>query len=267
MSFSQARPRTGIKSVGCLLRAVSLMLAVTSFSTRAHSQNAASAGGSGATSAASAASAGPIALTLKLPLILPGIGLDITGAINHYLDARVGYSDLPYTYRKSGTLSASNGGFGYSGQSEDSAWDLLLDYKPFEGTFRITGGIYGPNVGFKVTGVPTQTGTFTINNDSYSTSDVNGLRGKAGWYNIAPYVGLGRDGFNKASKAHPFYFSFDVGVILARPKGTLNYTCTAAATICSDLATDVSAQQNKLNATLGSVSVLPLVQLGVGYRF
>jgi hypothetical protein len=259
------QPRQGAAAgVGSLLWAISLVLAVTSFSARADSQNAASADGSAATPAATA---GPIAVTLKFPLILPGVGIDVTGAFNRYLDARVGYSDLPYTYHKSGTLSQSNGGFGYSGQSEDSAWDLLLDYKPFGGTFRVTGGIYAPNVGLKVTGVPTQAGTFTINGDTYSTSDVNNLRGKAGWYNVAPYVGLGRDGFNKASKEHPFYFSFDVGVILARPQGTLNYTCMATAAICSNLATDVTAQQSKLNATIGSITVLPLVQLGVGYRF
>lgn len=260
----EASMRRRFQRVAGLLCAISLLLALPCFPADAESQNTASADGSGA---ASAASAGPIALTLKLPLILPGLGVDITGAINRYLDVRAGYSDLPYTYRKSGTLSASNGGFGYNGQSEDSAWNLLLDYKPFGGTFHVTGGVYGPRTGLKVTGIPTAAGTFTINNDSYSTSDVSNLRGKAGWYNVTPYVGIGRDGFNKASKAHPFFFSFDVGVILARPKGTLNYTCTATAAICSDLATDVTAQQKKLNSTIGSVSVLPLVQLGVGYRF
>lgn len=64
-----------------------------------------------------------------------------------------------------------------------------------------------------------------------------------------------------------FYFSFDVGVILARPKGTLNYTCTASAAICSNVATDVAAQKSKLDTTIGSVTVLPLLQFGVGYRF
>ncbi|HEX4024287.1 MAG TPA: hypothetical protein VHX52_06220 [Steroidobacteraceae bacterium] len=264
MHSSQGGQKTVTQGAASLLWATALMLAVTSFSALAQSQNAASADGSGATGTASAA---PIAVTLKFPVILPGVGIDVTGAFNHYLDARVGYSDLPYTYHKSGTLSASNGGFGYSGQSEDSAWDFLLDYKPFGGTFRLTGGIYGPNEGLKVTGVPTQAGTFTINGDAYSTTDVNNLRGKAGWYNVSPYVGLGRDGFNKASKNHPFYFSFDVGVILARPKGTLNYTCTASAAVCSNLATDVAAQQNKLDTTIGSITVLPLLQVGVGYRF
>lgn len=264
MHLNQGRQKTAIPGARSLLCAIGLTLAVTSFSVHADSQSAASADGSSATAAAAAS---PIAVTLKLPLILPGVGIDVTGAINRYLDARVGYSDLPYTYHKSGTLSQSNGGFGYSGQSEDSAWDLLLDYKPFGGAFRVTGGVYGPNVGLKVTGVPTTAGTFTINGDTYSTSEVNNLRGKAGWYNVAPYVGLGRDGFNEASKDHPFYFSFDVGVILARPKGTLSYACTASAAICSELATDVATQQSKLDATIGSITVLPLLQLGVGYRF
>ncbi len=264
MNSSRGRQPTARPGAVRLPWAMSLILAATSFSAHAQSQSAQSAGGSGAAPAASAA---PIAVTLKFPVILPGVGIDVTGAVNRYLAARAGYSDLPYTYHKSGTLSQSNGGFGYTGQSEVSAWDLLLDYKPFGGAFRLTGGVYGPNVGFKVTGAPTQAGTFTINGDTYSTSEVSNLRGKVGWYSVAPYVGLGRDGFNKASEAHPFYFSFDVGVILARPKGTLSYTCTAVAAVCAQLATDVVAQENKLDATIGGVTVLPLLQLGVGYRF
>ncbi|MGH8142860.1 MAG: hypothetical protein ACREU2_10140 [Steroidobacteraceae bacterium] len=259
MHISQGRQNTVIQGAASLFWATGLMLAITSFSAHADS-----ADGSSATPAASAA---PIAVTLKVPLILPGAGIDVTGAFNRYLDARVGYSDLPYTYHKSGTLSQSNGGFGYTGQSQNSAWDLLLDYKPFGGTFRVTGGIYGPNVGLKVTGVPTQVGTFTINGDTYSTSEVSNVRGKAGWYSVAPYLGLGRDGFNNASSAHPFYFSFDVGVIIARPKGTLSYVCTASTGICSQLTSDVAAQETKLNATIGGISVLPLLQFGVGYRF
>jgi hypothetical protein len=258
----QSMMRLGVRSLlgvcGCLLP-VAVPFAY------AQSTDTGSADTSTAATAVSTPS--PIALTLKVPLILPGVGIDVTGALNRYLDARAGYSDLPYTYRKSGTLSQSNGGLAYAGESQDSAWDLLIDYKPFGGTFRLTGGVYGPNIGLKVTGVPTQTGTFTINGNTYSTNEVSDLHGKAGWYSVAPYLGLGRDGFNNASAAHPFYFSFDLGVMLARPKNTLNYTCTAPATACSQLASDVAAQQSKLNATIGSVTVLPLLQVGIGYRF
>ena len=103
----QDRRRTAIARAGIPLSAISLMLALALFVAPAESQAATSADGAGA---AAVASAGPIAVTLKFPLILPGVGIDVTGGFNRYLDARAGYSDLPYTYRKSGTLSQSNGG-------------------------------------------------------------------------------------------------------------------------------------------------------------
>lgn len=192
-----------------------------------------------------------------------GAGIDLTYGINEYFKLRGGYSQMDFSRNFTSNGSQFNGSLKLGG------WDLLVDAHPFANGFRITAGGYIPTTQLGLTGVTTGAGTYTINGNTYSASQINSVNGNAKYSGVKPYLGLGYDGFNSATTGG-FYFTSDVGVIFSgTPKVTLSANCSAgtAPSTCAQLNTDIAAQQQSINSTLSKYNVLPVLQLGAGYRF
>lgn len=219
-------------------------------------------GVSGATFAQESATiASPFGISAKAGTM--GAGIDLTYGINEYFKLRGGYSQMDFS------RNFTSNGSQFNGKLKLGGWDLLVDAHPFANGFRVSAGAYIPSTQLNLTGTPTGSATYTINGNSYSTSQVNSLAGSAKYSGIKPYLGLGYDGFNSATNGG-LYFTSDVGVIFSgAPKVALSANCAAgtAPSTCTQLNTDIAAQQQSINSTLAKYNLLPVVQLGVGYRF
>jgi hypothetical protein len=188
-----------------------------------------------------------------------GLGADIGFGLIPTLAARVGYSGLSY----STTIDETD--IDYDSKLRLSNLHLLLDWSPL-GPFRLTGGFVVNDNKVDVTGRPTG-GTYTINGVSYPATAVGSLSGSIKSGNrMAPYLGIGYG--NVSGFGVNFYF--DLGVMLqGSPTANLGVTCGTAlsATQCSQLRTDVAAEQARLQNEIKNFKVYPVANIGVTIGF
>ncbi len=190
-----------------------------------------------------------------------GFGVQVaTALIPGTLDAAVGLNR--FNYSRSGVYTSSGDDIPYSGNLRFQTIPVLLDYYPFHGVFRITGGMMvNQNDISAVAGGGS--GTYTINGDTYTAQQVGTLTAHVGWRRIAPYLGIGWG--SKAARHSGFSMGFDVGVLMTgSPDVTLNASGSASD---QPLANDVAAAQAKANSQASSYRFWPVIGLRVGYAF
>lgn len=207
----------------------------------------------GAASAAQAAGVGLRAGTT-------GVGGDLGFSLMPTLSARVGYSGLSYS--RDVDVTDVN----YDGKARLSNLNLLLDFSPLPGPFRLTGGLILNDNKVDITGRPTN-GTYTLNGNVYSASTIGSLSGEVKSGNrAAPYLGIGYG--NVAGLGVNFYF--DLGIMFqGTPSASLSATCGAGvpATLCSQVQRDASAEQVKLQNEISGFKYYPVANIGVTIGF
>lgn len=189
-----------------------------------------------------------------------GLGVDFIAAINDNFKVRAGYSTYEYN------TNHTEEDIDYDAKLRLAGFSLLADYHPWAGGFRVTAGGYSPK--HRISGVAKYSGaasTVTVNGRDYSSSDLQNLNLDAKWKGFRPYLGLGYDGFNKTKAG--LFFTADVGVIFSgSPSVNLNANCVNAA-LCELAAADIAAEERKLRDDINGAKYLPVVQVGIGYRF
>jgi hypothetical protein len=176
---------------------------------------------------------------------------------------------IPVTENVSGRLSLSKYNYAFQTTSDlikfDSTLKLgsaaaLVDWHLFTGVTHLTAGLIYNNNEFDMTATPT--GSYTINGNTYSASQVGTLNANITFNKIAPYLGFGWS--SRASKTG-FSFKSDIGVMFqGSPKSSMTASGAAAG---SQLAADVAAQQAKLDADMESYKLYPVISVGVAYAF
>jgi len=193
-----------------------------------------------------------------------GIGLDYNIALGQSFSARVGYSGLNYNH------SVSTSDVDYDGTLKLSMLSGLLDWYPFHGGFHLTVGAVGNGTKLDVTGTPAAGGSYTINGNTYTSSDVGSLSGQLKFGNsVAPYVGLGWG--NPVGHSH-LHFLVDIGAIYGgTPSVSLTAHCGPAIPTgspeCTQLQSDVQAERLKLQNDVTIIKWYPVFNLGLAYRF
>ena len=125
---------------------------------------------------------------------------------------------------------------------------LLGDWYPSTGGFRLTGGLVANNNKITVAG------TGNVNNKPATiNSEIKMSDG------ITPYLGLGYS--TKPKDAKGFGFVFDLGVMLQKP------TATLAATGVGVTQADIDAQLVKVQDAIDKLKVFPVFGIGVSYSF
>lgn len=171
------------------------------------------------------------------------------------LDVRAGFSGLNYNY------STTTSGVDYSGKMKLETVSVLGDWHPFEGGFRVTGGLFQNGNKFDLTG-NAASGNFTFNNNTYTAAQAGTVTASVAFPSVAPYIGFG---WGDDSPTTGFHFTSDVGVMYqGRPSATI--TATGAATNAA-LAADMQAAQTTLQNDLNKFEFYPVAQIGLNYRF
>lgn len=209
--------------------------------------------------AVSAAQAKDIGVTAELGTT--GIGAHIVVPVYDHLNARFGLNGLNYNYNT--TANSVDYDFNLRMQT----FDALADYYPSAGgSFRITGGLVYNNNKIDATAKPTAGGTYTFNGNTYSSASAGTVNGTVDFNKVAPYLGIGWGNAVAANKG--WGFTADIGVLFqGSPNTTLtNSGCTAGAA-CTTLASDLAAEQAKVNDKASNFRYLPVVRVGATYRF
>jgi hypothetical protein len=187
-----------------------------------------------------------------------GIGADVDVALSPHFNARVGYAE--YSLNQTVNQTAVT----YDGKLKLSNPSALIDWRPFAGAFRVSLGAVFSSTKIDALGTPTPGGTFTIGNNTYSSSQVGSLTGSFKFGNsVAPYFGIGLG--NVVGHQGHWSFLFDLGAMYTgTPNVSLAATCTDPA-ICTQLQSDVEVEKQKLEKNL--LKWWPAINFGVGYRF
>jgi hypothetical protein len=188
-----------------------------------------------------------------------GVGADFGWEIAPTLGGRIGVAG--------GTLNThvDSSDIHYDAKLKLANANLLLDWSPL-GPFRITAGIVPNSNKIDMTGQPSN-GTFTLNGNTYTASQVGSLTGtvKPG-SSAAPYLGIGYG--NVWTKGVNFYF--DLGVMFqGSPKVNLNVVCgpAASAAQCSQAQGDVAAEQQRVEDKLKKFQYYPVANIGLTIGF
>lgn len=189
-----------------------------------------------------------------------GLGVHVTKAVAPKVNARFGVNFASYSY------DGNTSDVEYDFKLKLATADALLDYHPFDGAFRLSGGaVYNGNK-IEAKAKPNGNGTYTINGNTYSSATVGSLDGKIDFRKVAPYLGIG---WGNAAKEAGWGFAMDLGVTFqGSPKTELASSgCSASAASCAQLASDVQAENAKLADEVKDFKAYPVIRLGVSYRF
>jgi outer membrane receptor protein involved in Fe transport len=154
----------------------------------------------------------------------------------------------------------------YDARLKFSNVQALIDWHPLAGAWRLSTGLVYNNNKVDLTATPSG-GTFTINGNTYPAASVGSLQGTLDFTKVNPYFGTG---WGISPRGHGLFGSIDLGVQWQPNHVSLSATCGAAiqgTPACSQLATDVVAEQAKLQQQTHFLRAWPVIQLGIGWRF
>jgi len=198
-------------------------------------------------------------LATTLDLGTTGLGLHLSTPLSSKLNARVGLNVASYSY------DGNTSDLEYDFKLKLKTADALLDYHPFDGVFRVTGGVVYNGNKIDARAKPNG-GSYTVNGRAYDAALVGDLSGKIDFRKAAPYLGIG---WGNAVKAEGWSVGADLGVTFqGSPKTQLaSNNCTAPALLCQQLARDVAAENADLAEEVKDFKLYPVVRVGISYRF
>ncbi len=198
--------------------------------------------------------AGSNSLGLKATTL--GVGLEYERFFSPSISGRIGVNYFTYDY--SGTESDIDYDFALTLKS----LSVLLDWHPFKGIFRISGGvIYNGN---DLDAKANVSGTYEIGDSKYTGAQVGTLTGRIDFDNIAPYLSFGVD--TSSGKEKGFGFLFELGAIY---QGSPDVSLSASGPIASNSAfqADLTKEENNLQDELDNFKFYPVIAIGLNYRF
>ncbi len=138
----------------------------------------------------------------------------------------------------------------------------ILNWHPFKGLFRISGGAMYNDNHIDITAAPSL--SYEIGDTTYSASNVGTLEGKVTFNEIVPYIGIGWD--TSFGKNNRFGLLVDLGIMY---QGSPDIELSANGPIASNQAfqSDVQAEEDKLQDDLDQYEYYPVIGVGLSYRF
>ena len=138
----------------------------------------------------------------------------------------------------------------------------LLDWHPFEGSFRISGGVlYNGN---EIEVDSKLSGSYQVGDKTYTAQEVGTLKGKIDFNKMAPYLGLGWD--TSFGKDKGFGFLFELGAIY---QGSPDVNLSADGLLASnqDFQNNLAKEEENMQRDVDDYKFYPVVSLGLSYRF
>ncbi|MBU0473512.1 MAG: hypothetical protein KKF62_05065 [Bacteroidetes bacterium] len=159
------------------------------------------------------------------------------------------------------SISLDGGGgtedYTYTADAKLSSFSALVDYFPFGGIFRISGGAL-VNLN-NATTILTPTKTYTIGNDEYTPEKLGNLDAKIDFDPVAPYIGIGWG--NPTAGVSGLSVTFDIGTMY---QGAPSVDLTAKGLLEPSASQD---QEDLITSNLDWFKWYPIISLGLNYKF
>jgi len=206
-------------------------------------------------------------LGLGLRAGLIGVGIDLTTRLTDKLNARIGFNYAPFDQEQ------TEDGINYNVDLNIRQLTAVLDYHPFAGNFRLTGGMVRNNTKF-LFGATGQE-TYDIGNVTYQ-GDLT-LDGSLSFQPVVPYLSIGFGNAVRPNKG--LGFTAELGVMVSgKPNFELVASGTASAsninngnpfdvTSSAAFTEDLRREEQQVQEDLEELEILPVLMLGLSYQF
>jgi hypothetical protein len=204
-----------------------------------------------------------------------GLGVNATTNLTSQLNGRLSLAGFTYS------MDQDLDNISYESDLTLMTVGGLVDWHPFSGGLRLSTGLFLNFNGIESKATPASSSNYTFNNVSYSGSLIDSLSADIEFNTLAPYVGIGWG--NPIQKDSNWFFHSDIGVMFTgKPSVSLSAStnsaniltsvsndATAAATLTSEIATNVAAAQSEIenDDALTYFQYYPVISLGLSYRF
>jgi len=139
---------------------------------------------------------------------------------------------------------------------------LVVDWYPFHGSFRLSGGILFNGIEPALSGAPTE--SVEIGGQTYTPAEVGTLRGELEFGDVAPYVGIGWG--NALSHDGRLRLALDLGVaFVGSPDVNLSATGTLASN--EEFQRNLAQEEQDIEDDLEPFQFYPVLALSLTYRF
>lgn len=185
-----------------------------------------------------------------------GVGLDAGVRLNETFGLRFGGNWLSVNFDR--TVDDVD----YEADANLASLGTLVDYHPFQGGFRLSGGLRFNFNNADLTGTPNS--DVTIGDQTFAASDVGTLKGDASFQTLAPYLGLG---YGATLLEGALSIGFDLGVMY---QGRANVDLEAeggALQGSAVLEDNLDIEEEDIEDDLEDFLFYPVVGLAVIYRF
>ena len=185
-----------------------------------------------------------------------GYGLGYAQPIGPHLGVRADFATMG-----SRSERRTEEGITYDANAKLDRTNLLLDWFPMAGTFRVSTGMTFANSKL-VLDASGAGGTLTIGGTTYTTTAADGFNATIKYPSTMPYIGIGWGHGMQSSGG--WRFALDVGAAIGKPKVSV---VTRGQLALPAAQADVDRETQELRDGVGAVKVLPQVMLSVGYSF
>jgi hypothetical protein len=185
-----------------------------------------------------------------------GLGLEAGVRVNESFGLRLGGNWLGFDY------DGVDGDVDYEGEVTLASLGALADYHPFQGGFRISGGLRFNFNEADLDGTPTD--DIEIGDETFAPDEVGTLTGDVAYDVLAPYLGVG---YGTTLLQGALSIGFDLGVMY---QGKGDVDLDAEDGLLSDdaiLQENLAIEEEKVEDDLDDFVVYPVVGLAVTYRF
>lgn len=195
-----------------------------------------------------------------------GFGAELTAGIHERLDFRLGVQGFDYSERR----EASD--IEYDAEAEARSANAFLDWHPFGGGFRLTGGaLYNDSEVLGQSLVPAS-GTYDIGGIPVPANLIGTLAGRIEFDPIVPYAGLGWGNALQSQRA--LSFSLDLGVaFIGAGDVTLTPQIPAGSPLNDPIARalldiQLEREARDIEEDLeNDYDMYPVLSIGLAYRF
>ncbi len=201
-----------------------------------------------------------VGMSLKIGTL--GYGADATIGLTERFNARLGFNMFNYEMTESDEDDDGGAADEFTAELDLLTLPVLVDWHPWNGRFRLSGGIVFNNNEIALSTIPGDTIELGPNDREYA---VDSLDGMASFGSVAPYLGLG---FGNAVGANGnWHFAMDIGVMF---QGSPEVDLSAVALNPAEQAAldrDIDEEVAEIEDDTEAFSMYPLISLGVSYKF
>ena len=185
-----------------------------------------------------------------------GLGIEVTKSLTETINARVGGNY--FSFSSDGTVDEID----YERDINLLSALVSADWFPFEGGFRMSGGLLFNGNGLDSTAKPAV--EFNIGGIVYPSVQVGTLTGEMSFREFAPYLGVGWG--NAVGEDKKFGFVFDLGIVF---QGSPDVDLSASGLIALDptFQRDLAEEEKNLEKEYEDFKYYPIISFGNTYQF